>query len=36
MVENCSMENEHVYPHFADLKEPSGYFSLVIVKGDGK
>ncbi|MDO5545722.1 MAG: precorrin-2 C(20)-methyltransferase [Eubacteriales bacterium] len=36
LVENCSMENEHVYPHFADLKEPSGYFSLVIVKGDGK
>ena len=36
MVENCSMENEHVYPHFVDLKEPSGYFSLVIVKGDGK
>ena len=33
MVENCSMENEHVYPHFADLKEPSGYFSLVIAKG---
>lgn len=36
MVENCCMENEHVYPHFADLKEPSGYFSLVIVKGEGK
>ena len=36
MVENCSMENERVYPNFGDLKEPSGYFSLVIVKGDGK
>lgn len=34
MVENCSMENERVYPSFGDLKEPSGYFSLVIVKGD--
>ena len=34
MVENCGMENERVYPHFADLKEPSGYFSLVIVKGE--
>lgn len=33
MVENCSMANEHVYPHFGDLKEPSGYFSLVIAKG---
>lgn len=36
MVENCSMENERVYPNFADLKEPSGYFSLVIVKGEEK
>lgn len=34
MVENCGMENERVYPKFADLKEPSGYFSLVIVKGE--
>lgn len=34
MVENCSMDNERIYPHFGDLKEPSGYFSLVIVKED--
>lgn len=33
MVENCSMANERVYPDFAELKEPSGYFSLVITKG---
>ena len=33
MVENCGMKNERVYPRFADLKEPSGYFSLVITKG---
>lgn len=32
MVENCGMPNERVYPHFGDLKEPSGYFSLVIAK----
>ena len=32
MVENCSMETERVYPHFAELKEPAGYFSLVIAK----
>ena len=32
MVENCTMENERVYPHMADLEAPSGYFSLVIVK----
>ena len=36
MVENCSMENEHVYPDFRDLKETTGYFSLVIVKGEQK
>ncbi|MCF2663302.1 precorrin-2 C(20)-methyltransferase [Oscillibacter valericigenes] len=33
MVENCGMANERVYPNFAELKEPSGYFSLVIAKG---
>ncbi|MGN0976865.1 MAG: precorrin-2 C(20)-methyltransferase [Faecousia sp.] len=32
MVENCGMPNERVYPHFGDLQEPSGYFSLVIAK----
>lgn len=32
MVENCSMPNERVYASFADLQEPSGYFSLVIAK----
>lgn len=32
MVENCTMENERVYPHMKDLETPSGYFSLVIVK----
>ena len=34
LVENCGMANERVYPRFADLTEPSGYFSLVIVKAD--
>lgn len=33
MVENCGLPGERVYEHFADLKEPSGYFSLVIAKG---
>lgn len=32
MVENCGMDNERIYPHFGDLREPAGYFSLVIVK----
>ena len=30
------MEGERVYEHFEDLTEPSGYFSLVIAKEDGK
>lgn len=32
MVENCTMANEQIYPDFRELREPSGYFSLVIVK----
>ena len=32
MVENCGMENEHVYPDFGALTEHSGYFSVVVVK----
>ena len=32
MVANCTMENEKVYPHFADMQQDSGYFSLVILK----
>lgn len=32
MVENCTMENERVYPHFGDMTENSGYFSIVVVK----
>ena len=31
-VENCGMENEHIWHHFGDMKEPSGYFSIVVVK----
>lgn len=32
MVENCGMEGEKVWPHFADMTENSGYFSVVVVK----
>ena len=32
MVENCGMENEHIYPSLKDVTEPSGYFSVVVVK----
>lgn len=36
MVENCGMPDERVYPHFGDLREPAGYFSLVIAKDGAK
>lgn len=35
LVENCGMENERVFEHFADMEEKTGYFSVVIVK-DGE
>ncbi len=35
MVENCGMENERVWPRFGDMKENSGYFSVVVVKERG-
>ena len=31
-VENCSMADEHVWHRFADMDQPSGYFSIVVVK----
>ena len=31
-VENCSMENEKIYARLADMEEPTGYFSIVVVK----
>ena len=35
LVENCGMEEERVFPKFADAPEDSGYFSVVVVKRDG-
>lgn len=32
MVANCGMEGEAVYPRFADMKDGTGYFSVVLVK----
>jgi len=32
LVANCGMEGEQVYPHFSEMAEPTGYFSLVVVK----
>lgn len=36
MVENCGMETERVYHQFSSAPEGSGYFSVVVVKRDGK
>lgn len=35
LVENCGMETERVFPRFAEAEE-TGYFSIVVVKKDGK
>lgn len=32
MVENCGMENQHIYPNLESIPEDAGYFSLLIVK----
>lgn len=32
MVANCGMEGEQVYPHFADMEDGTGYFSVVLLK----
>ena len=32
MVENCGMENEHVYVGVKEIPEDAGYYSLLIVK----
>ncbi len=32
LVENCGLPGERILPRFADLDEPTGYFSLVITK----
>ena len=36
MVENCGMQGQRVYPRFADAPEDCGYFSVVLVKRDGR
>ena len=36
MVENCGLPNQHVYRCLDEIPEDAGYFSLLIVKGDGK
>lgn len=32
LVANCGMEGELVCPHFADMADGTGYFSIVLVK----
>lgn len=32
MIENCGMENEHIYHGVEEIPEDAGYYSLLIVK----
>ena len=32
MVENCGMENEHIYRRLSEIPDDSGYYSLIIAK----
>lgn len=32
MVENCGMENEHIYKSLEEISDNSGYYSLIIAK----
>lgn len=32
MVENCGMENEHIYRSLSEIPDDSGYYSLIIAK----
>ena len=36
MVENCGLPNQRVYHTVEEIPEDAGYFSLLIVKGEGK
>ena len=32
MVENCGMENEHVYNDLLTMPDEAGYFSIIVIK----
>lgn len=34
MIENCGMPGEHIYQGAENIPEKSGYYSLIIVKGE--
>lgn len=36
MVENCGMENEHIYRSIEEIPDDAGYYSLIIAKEPGK
>lgn len=36
MVENCGMENEHIYHSVNEIPDSSGYYSLIIAKEHSK
>lgn len=34
LIENCGMQNEHVYGSTCDIPDNAGYYSLIIIKED--
>ena len=32
MVENCGMENEHIYRSTEEIPDDAGYYSLIVAK----
>jgi len=32
MIENCGMEDEHIYKNIDDITDDASYYSLIIVK----
>jgi precorrin-2/cobalt-factor-2 C20-methyltransferase len=36
MVENCGLENERIYDSLSDAESKAGYFTIIVVKDNGK
>ena len=36
MIENCGMPDEKIYASGEEIPESAGYYSLIIVKEEGK
>ena len=36
MIENCGMPDEKIYASGEEIPESAGYYSLIIIKEEGK